>query len=93
LQMSVKIFLMAIEYINILQSRTLQNLPKLGFLVWKRNHLATLIVLKDLDLLGSMLWSQFSSMFANLWRKNWCYSKMIQLIQTGVFCKTFAKIF
>jgi hypothetical protein len=27
---------MAIKYINILQSKALQNLPKLGFLVWKQ---------------------------------------------------------
>jgi hypothetical protein len=26
---------MAIKYINIIQSKALQNLPKLGFLVWK----------------------------------------------------------
>jgi hypothetical protein len=31
-----KIFQMAIKYINIFQSKALQNLPKLGFLVWKQ---------------------------------------------------------
>jgi hypothetical protein len=30
-----KIFQIAINYINIFQSRALQNLPKVGFLVWK----------------------------------------------------------
>jgi hypothetical protein len=30
-----KIFQIAIKYINIFQSRALQNWPKLGFLVWK----------------------------------------------------------
>jgi hypothetical protein len=30
-----KIFQMALKYINIFQSRALQNLPKLGFWVWK----------------------------------------------------------
>jgi hypothetical protein len=29
-------FQMAIKYINIFQSEALQNLPKLGFLVWKK---------------------------------------------------------
>jgi hypothetical protein len=33
--MSVKTFQMAIKYISISQSRALQNLPKLGFLVLK----------------------------------------------------------
>jgi hypothetical protein len=31
-----KIFQMALIYSNIFQSRALQNLPKLGFLVWKK---------------------------------------------------------
>jgi hypothetical protein len=31
-----KIFQMAVKYINLTQSKTLQNLPKLGFLVWKQ---------------------------------------------------------
>jgi hypothetical protein len=35
-QMSVKTFQMAIKYISISQSRALQNLPKLGFLVLKQ---------------------------------------------------------
>jgi hypothetical protein len=33
---------MAIKYINIFQSKALQNLPKLGFFGLKTNHLATL---------------------------------------------------
>jgi hypothetical protein len=32
---------MSIKYINIFQFKFLQNLPKLGFLVLKINHLAT----------------------------------------------------
>jgi hypothetical protein len=35
-QMSVKYYKMAIKYINIFQSKALQNLPKFGFLVWKQ---------------------------------------------------------
>jgi hypothetical protein len=30
-------YLMAIEYTNLFQSMTLQNLPNLGFLVWFEN--------------------------------------------------------
>jgi hypothetical protein len=30
-----QIFPMAIKYINIFQSKALQNLPNMGFLVWK----------------------------------------------------------
>jgi hypothetical protein len=37
------IFQMAIKYINIFQSKALQNLPKLVLLVLERNHLATLV--------------------------------------------------
>jgi hypothetical protein len=32
----LKVCQMAIKYINIFQSKALQNLPKLGFLVWKQ---------------------------------------------------------
>jgi hypothetical protein len=34
---------MAIKYINIFQSKALKNLPKLGLLGLKTNHLATLL--------------------------------------------------
>jgi hypothetical protein len=34
----------SIKYTNIFQYKTLPNLPKFRFLVWKRNHLATLVV-------------------------------------------------
>jgi hypothetical protein len=37
-----KLFQMSIKYINIFQSKALQNLPKLEFFGLKRNHLATL---------------------------------------------------
>jgi hypothetical protein len=39
----LKVFNMTIEYINFINSKALQNLPKLGFLVLKTYHLATLI--------------------------------------------------
>jgi hypothetical protein len=35
---------MAITYMNIFQSKTLKNLPKLGYFGLKTNHLATLAV-------------------------------------------------
>jgi hypothetical protein len=38
-----KMFQMEIKYSNIFHSKVLQNLSKLGFLVWKINHLATLM--------------------------------------------------
>jgi hypothetical protein len=34
---------MAIKYINIKQSQSLKNLPKIGIFGLKRNHLATLV--------------------------------------------------
>jgi hypothetical protein len=37
-----KIDQMFIKYTNIFHCKTFQNLPKLEFLVWNTNHLATL---------------------------------------------------
>jgi hypothetical protein len=41
--MAAKIDQTIIKYSKIFHYKTLQNLPKLGFLVWKTNHLATLV--------------------------------------------------
>jgi hypothetical protein len=38
-----KFYQMAVKYTNIFHSMALQNIPKVGFLVLKRNHLATLL--------------------------------------------------
>jgi hypothetical protein len=38
-----KIFQIATKYINIFQSKALQNCPKFGFFGLKINHLATLL--------------------------------------------------
>jgi hypothetical protein len=40
----LKMFQMAIKYINIFKSEALQNLPKLGFFGMKTNHPATLLL-------------------------------------------------
>jgi hypothetical protein len=38
---------MALNYINIFQSKTLQNLPQVGFFGLKINHLATLLTTRN----------------------------------------------
>jgi hypothetical protein len=50
-----EILQMAIKYINILQSKALQNLYKLGFFGLKRNHLATLV--KSIDRNLDKIWA------------------------------------
>jgi hypothetical protein len=50
------------KYTSIFYSKALQNLPKLGFLVFKPNHLATLDISSYTYMLPNVV-SLFNSMF------------------------------
>jgi hypothetical protein len=45
----IYVFHMVIKYSNIFHSKALQNLPRLGFWVWKKYHLATLVRSENIE--------------------------------------------